>query len=175
MEPQEDAREGIEDGEAVGGLEVLGPGLLAGQGAGKPADDRHGLRVRGGRLHALAVPLVEPPEEIGRAPVDLGEPAAPEDLERPLERHLRPPELAGLPEHDPEVVEEQTDPRMRGPERPLGDLEGALEVAPGKDVVPERLGDAAPVPERLREQRMIRAQRLLLDPERALDQRQRGG
>ena len=61
---------------------------------------------------------------------------------------------------------------MGRPERRLGDLEGALEVVPGEDVVPELLRDPRPVPERLGQLGVGRAERLLLDPERALDQRQ---
>ena len=172
MKAQEDSRERVEHRETVGGLEVLRPRLLAGQVPGESPDDRRGLVVRGGRLDALAVPLVNPTEEVRGAPVDLRKSASPQDHDGPLEGRLRPRDVARFPEHEPEVVEEQADPWVGRPKPRLGDLERALEVAPGEDVVPESLGDARPVPERLGQRGVIRPQGLLLDPECPLDQRQ---
>ncbi len=172
VQAKQHARQGIEHRQAVGRLEVLGPGLLAGQGSRQAPDDRRRLMIGGRRLDPLAVPLVEPAEEVRGAPVDLGQPASSQHQDGPLEGRLRSRQVARLPVHDAEVVEEQADPGMGRPERRLGDLEGALEVVPGEDVVPERLRDPRPVPERLGKLGVGRAERLLLDPQRALDQRQ---
>ena len=46
VKAQEDARQRVEHRQAVGGLEILGPGLLAGQVPGQAPDDRRGLVSR---------------------------------------------------------------------------------------------------------------------------------
>ena len=79
----------------------------------------------------------------------------PQDLDGPLEGRLRPRHITRLPEHEPQVVEEQADPGVGRAEHRLGDLERAFEVAPGEDVVSEALEDARPVPERLGQRGVI--------------------